>query len=81
MSINTNDFLYRNMTYRFRFLDAHYDTVYRNISFAVFYKSITNGNGSLSYVETFPPLYNLAFPEDMYTINMTIIGADAVLFN
>lgn len=29
--------VYRNMTYRFRFINGHFDDFYTNISFALFY--------------------------------------------
>jgi plasmid replication initiation protein len=32
-----NEYVSRNMTYRWRFLNAHFDTTYLNVSFAVFY--------------------------------------------
>lgn len=33
-----NESVYRNMTYRWKFLNGHFDTIYENISFAVFYE-------------------------------------------
>jgi len=36
-----NDTYSRNMTYRYRILNAHYDNVYYNISFGVYYNTTT----------------------------------------
>ncbi len=41
-----NDTYSRNMTYRFRMLNAHYDNIYYNISFAVYYNTTTLPNGN-----------------------------------
>jgi len=41
-----NEQLYRNMSYRFRILNGHYDSSYTNISFATFYKSNTDSMGN-----------------------------------
>lgn len=32
-----NQSVYRNYTYRWKFLNGHYDTIYLNISFSIFY--------------------------------------------
>jgi hypothetical protein len=45
-SKSANDTFYRNMTYRFKLLNAHYDNVYYNVSFAAYYNTIQLPNGT-----------------------------------
>lgn len=45
--VSKHDEIYRNMTYRFRFVNGHFDSYYNNISFAVFYEIITDLDGFL----------------------------------
>ncbi len=37
------DNLFRNMTYRFRFLNGHFDNLYINVSFVILTKKYKNG--------------------------------------
>lgn len=43
---NGSDTYSRNMTYRFRILNSHYDNVYYNVSFAAYYNTIQLPNGT-----------------------------------
>lgn len=81
MFLSGNALLYRNMTYRFRFLNAHFDTSYFNFSLVVFYKQVVSPSGLLSYVETDPPLYSDNFTDNMHIIKFTVIGTDSSLLN
>jgi FtsP/CotA-like multicopper oxidase with cupredoxin domain len=71
----------RNMTYRFRVLNAHYDNAYNNVTFAVYYNNVTLPNGTVVAQEINP--YNLSFPLTSYQtqVNFTVIGTDSALFN
>lgn len=42
--------LKRNTTYRFRILNTHFDAIYANVSFAAYYTTIRNPNGTTSYL-------------------------------
>lgn len=42
------------MTYRFRFLNAHYDSVYHDVSIVAYYDSIVKEDGTMSIVELDP---------------------------
>jgi FtsP/CotA-like multicopper oxidase with cupredoxin domain len=64
------------MTYRFRFINGHFDSYYNNISFAIFYQTI---NGSIS--EVLPPMYGANFTQNMFLLNFTAIGTDGALFS
>jgi len=70
------------MTYRFRILNAHYDNVYYNVSFAVYYKTILNADGSKSIVELDPYSESFSLTDANYHfLNFTVIGTDSALFD
>jgi hypothetical protein len=74
-----NATLYRNATYRFRFLNAHFDSFYTNISFAYFSTTVNNLT-----IEQEAPLQIIdyaLFSQNMTALNFTVIGADSTLFS
>ena len=40
--MNQNQIIERGPTYRFNFINNHFDNIYRNISFAVYYTNTSN---------------------------------------
>lgn len=71
------------MTYRWRFLNAHYDTTYINISFAVFYEVLQDERGYFFINETEPPL-NVdpqTFLANMHKLSFTVLGTDSAMFS
>lgn len=78
---NGKDTYNRNMTYRFRMLNAHYDNVYYNVTFAVYYSNVTLPNGTVVAQEISPWNINYPLTNQLTKINLTIIGTDSALFN
>lgn len=69
------------MTYRFRFVNGHFDDFYNNISFAVFYKTVSDSKGFAVYQEIEPPFHSPNFTKNMFKIPFSVISADGALFD
>jgi len=72
--VNSTQELQRGPTYMYRFINGHFDNIYRNISFAVYYSNGSNGVKQLN-----PNSESLT--DNMHLIPFDMVGADGSLFH
>lgn len=62
-------------------LNSHFDNIYTDISFSVYYKQTTGANGQRIITEIDPTNITYDLSADQHRVTFTMIGADSTLFD